>query len=251
MAAFLCFSLNFINEFSATGPCPLLGTFNPFIFLIKVTGQVEVIFLCFSQVLFFLLFPALKLIFGSGRLWISTWLLKELPSPELDAYSSNKCIIWRKSCWHQPWIKHAKRRDGGSSCVFLVVSQLFNQNWWMYGCFPLLVNEGCHWDALQYAGTWMWCSAARQSSWADPEKQNSLDVALLLPPCEPACLVLRWASLHPDDLGRTAKLKPTSVQAPLLEGWTTQKSLFITFSKTSLCAGIIKDGINGRGKNTV
>lgn len=93
VAAFLCFSLNFINEFSATAPCPLLGTFNPFIFLIKVTGQVEVIFLCFSQVLFFLLFPALKLIFGSGRLWISTWLLKELPSPELDAYSSNKCII--------------------------------------------------------------------------------------------------------------------------------------------------------------
>lgn len=87
-----------------------------------------------------------------------------------------------------------------------------------------------------------------QCSWTDLEKQNSLDVALLLPPCEPACSVLRWASLHPTDFSRTAKLKPISVQAPLLEGWTTQKSLFITFSKTSLCAGIIKDGINGWGK---
>lgn len=53
VAAFLCFSFNFINEFSATAPCPLLGTFSPFIFLIKVTGQVEVTFLRFSQVLFF------------------------------------------------------------------------------------------------------------------------------------------------------------------------------------------------------
>lgn len=54
VAAFLCFLLNFINEFiSGTAPCPLLGTFSPFIFLIKVTGQVEVTFLRFSQVLFF------------------------------------------------------------------------------------------------------------------------------------------------------------------------------------------------------